>query len=219
VDFRLVAIFRDAGKSRGNERAKVVSTVALSTTLKTRRVALPVRSETVAADSLPLQKPQTKQLRELSWRAFVVRQNLSNRRRKVIDAGTRHDDAVAATVSFLGDAQESPALVLPELHVEMLALNLQFSRLDDVIHFPLKPPTLPHSFWGMEEKSSPLRKFLGSAKGGRQWQDLWIEVFPSTDTTGGRDGRFHFHVANGFRLEVKDVVTENDHVSEFARRN
>jgi hypothetical protein len=35
----------------------------------------------------------------------------------------------------------------------MLALNLQFSRLDDVIHFPLKPPTLPHSFWGMEEKS------------------------------------------------------------------
>jgi hypothetical protein len=26
----------------------------------------------------------------------------------------------------------------------MLALDLQFSRLDDVIHFYLRPPTLPH---------------------------------------------------------------------------
>jgi hypothetical protein len=40
-----------------------------------------------------------------------------------------------AAVSFFGDAQESPALVFPELHVETLALNLQFSRLDNVIHF------------------------------------------------------------------------------------
>ena len=39
-------------------------------------------------------------------------------------------------MSFLGDAQEFPAIVLTELHIEMLALNLQFFRLDDVIHFP-----------------------------------------------------------------------------------
>src|SRR6266404_414615 len=38
-------------------------------------------------------------------------------------------------MSFLGDAQEFPAIVLTELHIEMLALNLQFFRLDDVIHF------------------------------------------------------------------------------------
>jgi hypothetical protein len=57
-------------------------------------------------------------------------------------------------MSFFSDAQESPALVFAELHVEMLALNLQFSRLDDVIHFSLKAPTLPYSFWGMEEKSA-----------------------------------------------------------------
>src|SRR5206468_579466 len=44
-------------------------------------------------------------------------------------------DAVTATMSFLGDAQEFPAIVLTELHIEMLALNLQFFRLDDVIHF------------------------------------------------------------------------------------
>jgi hypothetical protein len=29
----------------------------------------------------------------------------------------------------------------------------------------------------------------------------------------------HFLVANGFWLEVKDVVTENDHVTEFAGHN
>jgi len=106
---------------------------------------------------------QTKQPSGLSWRAFVVRQNLSNCRRKIIDPGARHDDAVAASVSFLGDAQESPAIVLSELHVEMLALYLQFSRLDDVIHFYLRPPTLPHPFWGMEAKSA---EFL--------WKD-WLE--------------------------------------------
>jgi hypothetical protein len=110
------------------------------------------RSETVKAD-LAAQKAQPA-IQALSWCAFVVRQNFSNCCRKVIDAGTRHDDAVAATVSFFGDAQESPALVFSELHVKMLAFYLQFSRLDDVIHFPLKAPTLPHPFWGMEEKSA-----------------------------------------------------------------
>jgi hypothetical protein len=42
----------------------------------------------------------------------------------------------------------------------MLALYLQFSRLDDVIHFPLKAPTLTHSFWGMEEKSAEFVQIL-----------------------------------------------------------
>jgi hypothetical protein len=86
-------------------------------------------------------EPRVQRLRRCS---FAIRQNFSNRRRKIIDAGTGHDDAVTAAVSFLGDAQESPAVVLPELDVEMLALDLQFSRLDDVIHFFLAPPTLPH---------------------------------------------------------------------------
>jgi hypothetical protein len=131
----LLAIFRDAKKSTRSERAKVVSGVALSTTLKTQRIALPRRLETVAADAAVPTENQTKRSSGLSWRAFVVRQNFSNRRREVIDPRTRHDDAVAAAMSFFSDAQESPALVFPELHVEMLALYLQFSRLDDVIHF------------------------------------------------------------------------------------
>jgi hypothetical protein len=45
-------------------------------------------------------------------------------------------------MSFLCDTQKSTALILPELDIEMLALNLQFSRLDDVVHFDLRPPSL-----------------------------------------------------------------------------
>ena len=63
-------------------------------------------------------------------------------------------------MSFFGDAQEFPALIFSELHVEMLAFYLQFSRLDDVIHFPLKPPTLTHPFWVMEEKSAEFVQIL-----------------------------------------------------------
>jgi hypothetical protein len=45
-------------------------------------------------------------------------------------------------MSFLSDTQEFAAVVLPELDIEMLALNLQFFRLDDVVHFALRPPSL-----------------------------------------------------------------------------
>jgi hypothetical protein len=49
----------------------------------------------------------------------------------------------------------------------MLAFNLQFSRLDDVIHFYLRPLTLPHPFWEMEEKSTGFVEFLYVGEGGR----------------------------------------------------
>jgi len=45
-------------------------------------------------------------------------------------------------MSFLCDTQEPASLILPELDVEVLALNLQFSRLDDVVHFALRAPIL-----------------------------------------------------------------------------
>jgi hypothetical protein len=166
VDLRFVAIFR-MRKIAKDERAKVVSGVALSTILKTRRAAL-FRGQ---KPSQPLGCPETRTKRSsrLSWRSFVVRQNFSNCRRKVIDAGTRHDDAVATAMSFFGDAQEFPALVFSELHVEMLAFYLQFSRLDDVIHFPLKPQTLPHPIWGMEEKSAEFVQILWVRRLGPLW--------------------------------------------------
>ncbi len=63
-------------------------------------------------------------------------------------------------MSFLSDTQESPALIFPELDVEMLALNLQFSRLDDVVHFASEVAEFRESSSGMEEKFAVLNKFL-----------------------------------------------------------
>ena len=131
---------------------------------------------------------RTKQSSPLGWRAFVVRQNFSNCRRKVIDAGARHDDAIATAMSFFSDAQESPALIFSELHVEMLALNLQFSRLDDVIHFYVTVPTLAHPFWEMEEKSTEFVEFLYAGEVGRPPPMPCIRAlepfdFKRTDTT------------------------------------
>ena len=81
-------------------------------------------------------------VQRLSWRSFAVCKNFGNYRREFINARTRHDDAVAAAVSFLGDTQKPAALIFPELDIEVLALNLQFFRLDDVVHFALRAPSL-----------------------------------------------------------------------------
>jgi hypothetical protein len=113
----------------------------------------PAGENGIAADTAASTERESA-VQRLSWRALAVRKNFSNRRSKIINAGTRHDDAIAAAMSFLGDAQESPAVILAELHVKMLALDLQFSRLNDVIHFSLRPPTLPQSNRPMEEKSA-----------------------------------------------------------------
>ena len=96
----------------------------------------------VAGDGDCLYRKRNKAVSELSRRALVVCQNFSNCSRKVIDASARHDDAIAAAVSFFGDTQELASLIFPELDIEVLALNLQFSRLDDVIHFALRAPSL-----------------------------------------------------------------------------
>ena len=96
----------------------------------------------------------------LRWRGFAVCQNFSNDRRKLINAGTRHDDAVAAPMSFLSDTQEFAAVVLPELDIEMLALNLQFFRLDDVVHFALRPPSLGSRWFKWKKNPCSLREFL-----------------------------------------------------------
>ena len=116
--------------------------------------AEPVLRDSAAALPIPLG------VQQLSWRCFAVGKNVSNRRRKLLNAGTRHDDTVTATVSFLSDAQEPAAIVLPELDVEVLALNLQFSRLDDVVHFALRTPSLWSRRLKWKKNPCPLREFL-----------------------------------------------------------
>jgi hypothetical protein len=99
-------------------------------------------------------------LQRLSWRGFAVCQNFSNDRRKVINAGARHDDAVPAPMSFFSDTQEFTAVVLPEFDIEMLALNLQFFRLDDVVHFALRAPSLGSGTLKWKKNPRLLREFL-----------------------------------------------------------
>jgi hypothetical protein len=70
----------------------------------------------------------------------------------------------------------------------MLALYLQFSRLDDVIHFPLKAPTLTHPFWGMEEKSA---EFV---------QILWVRRRPARSMVAN-------HALELFDLRQTDITT------------
>jgi hypothetical protein len=117
------------------------------------------RREYQAADTPPLPNAlrsrrgdRSTLVQRLRWRRFAVCKNFSNGRRKIINARAGHDDAVTTAVSFLSDTQESAALIFPELDVEMLALNLQFSRLDDVIHFASEVAEFRESNSGMEEK-------------------------------------------------------------------
>ena len=42
---------------------------------------------------------------------------------------------------LFGDSHEAAALVLSEFYVEVLALNLQLSRYDDIVH---------DSYWGRD---------------------------------------------------------------------
>jgi hypothetical protein len=50
----------------------------------------------------------------------------------------------------------------------MLALNLQFSRFDDVVHFALRPPSLGSRPLKWKKNPCPLREFLtGSLLGKR----------------------------------------------------
>ena len=99
-------------------------------------------------------KPTNNRSGGLRWRRLAVGKNFRNRRRKLIDSRAGNNDAIAAAVSFLGDTQEPASLVFPELDVEVLALNLQFSGLDDVIHFCLKGAEFREQKSEMEAKSA-----------------------------------------------------------------
>ena len=67
--------------------------------------------------------------------ALGVIDHVIDRRREILNARAWDDDRIPATMRFLGDPKEFPAVVLPEFHVKMLPLDLQFPGLYDVIHF------------------------------------------------------------------------------------
>jgi len=68
-------------------------------------------------------------------RANAVK-HLINRGREIYHAGARNDDRIPPSVRFLGDPEESPAIVFTKLHVETLPFDLKLFRVDDAVHFP-----------------------------------------------------------------------------------
>src|ERR1700674_4915010 len=52
-------------------------------------------------------------------------EDFADRRGEIAYARARDDDRIAATVCFLGDAQESSAVVFTKLNVETFPLDLQ----------------------------------------------------------------------------------------------
>jgi hypothetical protein len=93
----------------------------------------------VVADLSPatvIQPPQLySQFTRSGWRPFGAYNHFADRCSKLVHARARHDNGVAAAVRFLGDPEEFASVIFPEFNVEMLPLDLQFLRLDDIVHF------------------------------------------------------------------------------------
>ena len=48
--------------------------------------------------------------------------------------GARNDDGVAPAMRFLGNAKKSSPIVLAEFHIEVLPLDLDLLRFDNIVH-------------------------------------------------------------------------------------
>jgi len=53
---------------------------------------------------------------------------------ELVRPGARDDDGVAPAMGFLGNAKKSSPIVLAEFHVEVLPLDLDLLRFDNMIH-------------------------------------------------------------------------------------
>jgi hypothetical protein len=51
-----------------------------------------------------------------------------------VQSRARNNDCVAPAVRFFGDTHKPAALVFSEFYIEVLTLNLQLSRYDDIVH-------------------------------------------------------------------------------------
>src|SRR3954467_14758859 len=89
--------------------------------------------------------------RKLSGSVFSSSQHFPDCSGEVIHAGARNNNGVAPPVCLFGDTQKFPAIVLAELDMEMLALDLEFLGVDDVVH--LKDRSLVNMIGGMKEES------------------------------------------------------------------
>lgn len=80
--------------------------------------------------------PNCEMLRALrSSETLVIGQHLTDRSGEFVHARRRHDDRVATTMRFFGDAQKLAAIVLAQFHVKVFAFDLHFAGFDNAIHW------------------------------------------------------------------------------------
>jgi hypothetical protein len=60
-----------------------------------------------------------------------------------VETSAGNDDCVSSSVRFLSNTHETPALVFSEFDIEMLTLNLKFSRDNYIIHFAWRDTIKP----------------------------------------------------------------------------
>lgn len=65
----------------------------------------------------------------------VCRQYFVEKAAKIVQPSAGNDDSITATVGFLSDSEKPSSVILSKLDKEVLALNLEFARFDDIIHF------------------------------------------------------------------------------------
>ena len=53
---------------------------------------------------------------------------------ELVRPGTRDDDGIAPAMRFLGNAKKSSPIVLAEFHIEVLPLDLDLLRFDNIVH-------------------------------------------------------------------------------------
>jgi hypothetical protein len=75
---------------------------------------------------------------DLAHRTVIAgAENIIDRGRKIIESRARDDDRIASPMSFLGNAQESTALILTEFKMKPLTFDLNFFSFEDAVHFEL----------------------------------------------------------------------------------
>jgi len=61
-------------------------------------------------------------------------ENVLNGGGELARPSARNDDGVAPAMRFLGNAKKSSPIVLAEFHIEVLPLDLDLLRFDNIVH-------------------------------------------------------------------------------------
>ena len=102
--------------------------------------------------------------RRASGVSGVCRQHLIEKAAEIVQPSAGNDYRIATAMGFLGNPEKPSAVILPKLDEEVFALNLEFARFNDIIHFPYNVETI-----AIENQATPvhnLNLFLPGLRNG-----------------------------------------------------